>query len=536
VITFIFTKGVTQNMNTFKRKALFTAVAAGLGVAGSAEAVYLNPNGTGQALVYPYYTVQTVSGSAYNTLISVVNTTSRGKAVKVRILEGKTSSEVLDFNLYLSANDVWTAGIIPATNGVGGAIVSTDNSCVAPTSLATAQDFRNYQYVSGVGGSSLPGVGLDRTREGYIEMLEMGTIVTGSNLASMITHSAAGVPPNCAGVQATAFVPAATDLTVPSGGMFGTGTLLNSTLGQAAGYKADALEAWSNLPNWTGAGITTPTLGSANPPISLVVNAGSLDATGASMQATAYLSLFATGAGPSAGTKAVASVFMHQTVMNEYVLDTGSRSQTDWVITQPLKNAFVTNLAALPPYTNVLTANGACETINFTYFNREELRAAASGGDFSPTPPGATPSSLCWEANVLSIRNNPTATGQPTGTTSGLLGSVNTTAVSLGTSAQFQNGWAALDFVGTNATTGATGGLGNTAGSQFVTLNQNGLAPAAVVAARVSTFFGLPVTGFMVRNFANASVACTGVSGAAATCQAIFGSLFNHSYRNNILP
>ena len=40
--------------------------------------------------------------------------------------------------------------------------------------------------------------------------------------AGMITHSAAGVPPNCAGVQATAFVPAATDLTVPSGGMTGT--------------------------------------------------------------------------------------------------------------------------------------------------------------------------------------------------------------------------------------------------------------------------------------------------------------------------
>src|SRR5579859_5867804 len=120
-------------MNTFKRKALFTAVAAGLGVVGgSAEAVYLNPNGTGQSLVYPYYTVQTTSGAAYNTLLSIVNTTSRGKAVKVRILEGKTSSEVLDFNLFLSANDVWTAAIIPSTNGVGGAIISADNSCISP--------------------------------------------------------------------------------------------------------------------------------------------------------------------------------------------------------------------------------------------------------------------------------------------------------------------------------------------------------------------------------------------------------------------
>jgi hypothetical protein len=532
VITFIVTKGVTQNMNTFKRKALFTAVAAGLGVAGSAEAVYLNPNGTGQSLVYPYYTVQTTSGAAYNTLLSIVNTTSRGKAIKVRILEGKTSSEVLDFNLFLSANDVWTAGIIPSTNGVGGAIVSADNSCISPASLATAQDFRNYQYASGLGGSSLPGVGLDRTREGYVEMLEMGTIPTGSALATAITHNSAGVPPNCAGVQAITFTPAATDLTTPTGGMFGTGTLLNLTNGQAAGYKADALESWSNVVQYTSPGITTPNLGSAVPATSLVINAGSLDATGASMRATAYLSAFATGAGPGAGVKAVASVYMHQTVMNEYVLDSGSRTQTDWVITQPLKNAFVTNTTALPPYSNVLTASGACETINFTYFNREERQAATSPGDFSPPPPGATPSSLCWEVNVLSLRNNPVVTGQPTGATSGLLGSVNTTAVSLGTNALFPNGWAALDFIGVNAT---SVGLGATAATQRVLLDQT-LVPAATITTAAVTFFGLPVTGFMVRNFANASIACTGVTGAAATCQGLFGSLFNHSYRNNIIP
>ena len=102
-----------ENMNTFKRKALFTAVVAGLGVAGTAEAVYMSPNRTGQVLVYPYYTVQSAGGDNWNTYISVVNTTSVAKAVKVRILEGKTSAEVLDFNLFLSPNDVWTAAIIP---------------------------------------------------------------------------------------------------------------------------------------------------------------------------------------------------------------------------------------------------------------------------------------------------------------------------------------------------------------------------------------------------------------------------------------
>ena len=67
-------------MNTFKRKALFTAVLASVGAAGTAEAVYLNPNGTGQVLVYPYYTVQSTGTNAWNTYISVVNTTSSAKA------------------------------------------------------------------------------------------------------------------------------------------------------------------------------------------------------------------------------------------------------------------------------------------------------------------------------------------------------------------------------------------------------------------------------------------------------------------------
>jgi len=102
-------------MNTFNRKSLYAAL-AGLGALsgmGAAEAVNLAPEGLGQALIYPYYTVRNgANGFAYNTLISVVNTTASAKAVKVRFLEGKNSQEVLDFNLFLSHHDVWTATVI----------------------------------------------------------------------------------------------------------------------------------------------------------------------------------------------------------------------------------------------------------------------------------------------------------------------------------------------------------------------------------------------------------------------------------------
>src|SRR5688500_6510586 len=163
-----------ENMNTFKRKALFTAVVAGLGVAGSAEAVYMSPNRTGQVLVYPYYTVQSAGGNNWNTYLSVVNTTTVAKAVKVRVLEGKTSAEVLDFNLFLSPNDVWTAAIIPsdATAGSAGRIITADTSCTRPDIPDAGEPFRNFQYAVAGSADALPGTGLERTREGYVEILE----------------------------------------------------------------------------------------------------------------------------------------------------------------------------------------------------------------------------------------------------------------------------------------------------------------------------------------------------------------------------
>src|SRR5947208_15869369 len=121
-------------MNSFQRKSLYAALAGvgALGVTGAADAVNVNPNGLGQALIYPYYTVQSDSaGNAYNSLLSVVNTTNSAKAVKVRFLEGKNSREVLDFNLFLSKNDVWTTAVIPSASG-GGRIITNDTSCTIP--------------------------------------------------------------------------------------------------------------------------------------------------------------------------------------------------------------------------------------------------------------------------------------------------------------------------------------------------------------------------------------------------------------------
>ena len=511
-------------MNTFKRKALFTAVVAGLGVAGTAEAVYMSPNRTGQVLVYPYYTVQSAGGNNWNTYITVVNTTTIAKAVKVRILEGKTSAEVLDFNLFLSPNDVWTAAIVPndATATSPGRLITTDTSCTRPAITAAGVPFRNFQYSVAGSGDALPGTGLERTREGYVEMLEMGAL-SGATAAA-VTHNSAGIPANCAVVQASAFttVPAG-QILPPRGGLMGTGTLINVNSGRDAGYKADALDGWRNASIYTDSGFVTPNLSDAVPATSVVIRSGDIDAaTQASTLITAYRSDFVLTSGVLAGARAVASLFMHSAVLNEYVLDNNSASLTDWVITQPLKNLFVNNVTAAQPYSNVLTSSGACETIGFIFFNREEQGAVASGSDFSPLPPSAPANSMCWESTVLAIRNN--ATHMPTDTTrSGVLGSANLTNVTINTG--FQNGWGALAFQGPGA---LTLGMGSAAGDR-TTMGTNVVASA--VTAGAVTFFGLPVTGFMIRTFNNGQLTC-----GTATCQGNYGAAFTHSYTTNIMP
>jgi hypothetical protein len=509
-------------MNTFKRKALFTAVVAGLGAAaGTAEAVFIAPNGTGQALVYPYYTARSNGTDSWNTYISVVNTTPDAKAVKVRILEGRTSAEVLDFNLFLSPNDVWAAAIVPTADGAK--IITGDNSCTAPEiPFPDGQNFRNFQYTGQAAGL---GRTLDRTREGYVEIIEMASL-TGA-FAAAVTH-VNGVPDDCDAVRVPDYAAAGFVLGVDyfpaTGGLMGTGTLISPNTGLDTGYKADALDAFNDTAPLTGPGATTPSLQQVEPPASVVFNSG-YDPLG-SMNATLYRLDYATvGSHASPGAQALASVFMHETIMNEYVLDAGTASLTDWVLTQPAKNFFVDETTAAPPYTEVLTADGACEEISFSYFNREEVGATAGGIDFSPPPPAGPGSSVCWETTVLSIVNG--AGHMPDDdTVSGVLFSRNTKQVAVRDT--FENGWARLTFVGSNATSTSTVGLISDATSEWVAISPLALAPAGPAAVQI---FGLPVTGFMVRTFTRDNIACN-----AGACQGNYAALFAHSYRNTIRP
>jgi len=531
-------------MNTFKRKALTCAVLAGLGgVATTAEAVYRNPDGTGMVLVYPYYTVNAVNGSNFNTYISVTNTTSQAKVTKVRFREGRTSAEVLDFNLYLSPNDVWVGAVGPfggSTSADAPAAIfrnPTETSCTYPTIPPNGEPFKNVDY-SGAGTlASLPGTGLDRTREGYVEIFDMATL-TGT-AATNITHTAIGAPPpNCTAMQidlttnATLFAL----LTSPTGGLYGEGTLINVSNAAVVGYKADALDAYRSGQYYADVSSANPVLGGSAAPFSLVL---------ANNRATT--DQWATG------RNAVAAVFMHTSVMNDYILESGSRANTDWVVTFPGKNEFygiapATAGTPVAPYTGVLTTQGACEPARFTFFDRNEMFGNPPAGGFSPQTGTAGPNigDLCWESTVVSIRNaqghTSAADVSSTNRRSNVLGSRNVLAVTQ-TDPSFEAGWLNMVFTGANALVG----IGSVAGGDLTASNVagfNAFGPVGVaqgtftarLVAPGHTFTGLPVTGFMVTARANGAVACTTTAGTAGSCSGNYMTLFNHSYRTTITP
>ena len=87
------------------------------------QAVRVNPDGTGRALIYPITPFATV----WVTLMSVVNhDLARAKALRVRFVEGVTVRPLRRFNLFL----------LPATYGPGRrclALPTRTRHCLCPT-------------------------------------------------------------------------------------------------------------------------------------------------------------------------------------------------------------------------------------------------------------------------------------------------------------------------------------------------------------------------------------------------------------------
>ena len=160
-----------------KKNVLALSIATmigGLGFTGAAFAaagdVSVNPNGDGHILLVPYYTVQDGNVTAFN----IVNTdTKNGKAVKVRFRGASNSDDVLDFQVFLSPGDVWTAAVTADANGLA-QLVTADNSCTLPKiELNTPVPFIKDRLTKAGWTDADKNA---QTREGYIEILNMADI------------------------------------------------------------------------------------------------------------------------------------------------------------------------------------------------------------------------------------------------------------------------------------------------------------------------------------------------------------------------
>ena len=459
--------------------AVGVGAASGMVLPISAQAaMYLNHQGTGETLIFPFYSTE--SGNA--TLINLVNPTPGYKAVKVRVLEAQNSQEVLDFNLYLSPEDHFSFAI-SATQEGGGQLVTRDNSCTVPAIPADGVAFRNSKYADDkqdsdpVDAADFDNTGIARTQTGYLEIIEMGQLDPDSapiidtagpgdsatvaiNAAAAVTHGSDGIPANCdVLVKAWSRVDGldgvwlaesrTTELTgdaefLPDwsgGGLYGYATLINVPEGTAVGYDAIAIA------DHVAVGASGSDMHYAPGDIRPNFSDSALDTAAIVSVNGAAITLDFFGDYPSDATQRVQALnatIMASEIYNDYVTDPDIGAETDWLLTFPTRAFHINGTEPVEPFSQLWTGQSACEPSKLSALDREESTATTRPDDeqpdFSPappTPPGPGPQNsdvpLCYESNLLQF---------------GTESAASTATITVGVNALLdaKNGWAKLSL------------------------------------------------------------------------------------------
>jgi hypothetical protein len=520
-----------------KKNTMATAIIAGLaGVAGIANistAVNLNPDGVGQVLLYPYYTVN----GGNTTVLSVVNTTDSGKAVKVRFLDARNSREVLDFNLYLSEYDVWTGGIFSLTDTGPANIVTDDTSCTVPGiedgifQLPTLADGRRYFPFRTTAFTDYSTAGLNqqsptRTRDGYVEMIEMGSIPYDSDFGFgfFLTHinnrpadcsylEAAWLASGTPGGSGIWFNNAFIDMEAPTGGLFGGAAIVNVASGTYINYNAEAIDGFSAGVIHTPPGSIFPNLSSANGAVAGAVTSYVFD------RGRLITSNWLTA--NNGGANAVSAVLMREAVFNEYEVDPNLGAASEWIVTFPTRKLYVGSTTSTAPWTTSIgfssPLSGVCERVSGRIYNREEDTFRIF--DFSP---GLGQTQICWEANPLWFTRTAPAANAATpihgapglnGSVPALWTGVPTYLTLFGiTQKTFNNGWFWLGFYDENAI--------NPQGLLNPLLRLPLVETANAAGTQPDRYFGLPAIGYWALRVLNVN--------QGAGLQASYGGAYPH--------
>ncbi len=334
--------------------------------------------------------------------------------------------------------------------------------------------FSNAGY-SGTNADGGP-VALSRTREGYVEIIEMGTVTNDHHSTlSAITHGSSGVPSNCAQVVdawSTGgywIADATIDIGPPDGGLFGSESIINVGEGLLYTVNAEAIDGFSSTVQHTLPGSATPDLSSASK---------SADGT---VSAFVPVSSAMVEAKYDHTEDAISALFMADNLYDEYVVDAGLNAASDWTVTFPTKRFYVDPAllgaaAARAPFDVVFGATSAgtsCVPIGRHIFDREGGESAAGDcGFICPTMPAAA---LCYTTNAIQF-----------GATSALNSNLTYFAMLFDHVFGPAAGHARIDFTKDD--------LGNTQ-PNHVLASANGVALA-----------GLPATGFLAIDYVNGNV------------------------------
>ena len=367
-----------------------------------AQPVHVSAEGVGQVLIYPYYTTR----SGWTTLLSIVNNdAANGKAIKVRFLEGKNGALVASLNVFLAANDIWTGAVAAgSSDDQPPRLLSNDHSCSVPslrsgiteTGVRTvgSVSFSNQSYVADGDSAALRTI--DRSREGYVEAIEMASIPLNRTMPSALTQQidSGGYyyspPPSCLALTDADLFRYAGDVIAPKGGLSGSATLVNVTGGASADYVAVALDGF-----WTAAAASSLGLTTSASALPNLASGGNLTAQNAHRGKT-YFSSF------NRSIDAVSAVLMNEHLLGEHAYTSDSSIGTTWVVTDPTKR-FYTQGASAPPFSSAWngSAGNACDEIELISSDRAGIVLDEST-DFGVRPFRPL-RALCFAAGTLNF-------------------------------------------------------------------------------------------------------------------------------------
>jgi hypothetical protein len=332
----------------------------------------------------------------------------------------------------------------------------------APAALGV---FTNANYASDPLGAAQ-----ERVREGYIEVIEMGTVKSPSVLLTAITHIG-GVPRCTVGSDAVIVA----DLDPPSGDLYGSMTLVDVMGGTAYGYDAVALDEFSKTVLYTTS-FASPTLADANPASSAVVYDRHL-----------FISDW------QKGIDAVNAVLATATAEAEFMRERSVAGATDIIYTMPTKPLLVDKDRASPPFFQKIGPGGACELASYAAYDRDEHIFIASN-EFAV---GIAAAAFCYSVTAQSMASLWPKPSAVLGSTAGLqpLGPTDISLPETG----FDSGVATHRFLGTSAvlTAPATAIVDLATGDRSQVQNVQ--------------YLGLPAVGVSFIRYVNGSVNINGV-------------------------